>query len=432
MQFSDFKLNKQLLNAIEEAGFKQPSPIQEKAIPLGLAGHDVIGIAQTGTGKTAAFLLPILMKTKYAQGTAPRVIILAPTRELAIQIDAHIVPLSKYTDLRHTAVYGGKGIKSQIKIIQEGIDILVATPQRLIDIHRAGGVNLRSVQTMVLDEADRVMDMGFIPQISKILELVPHKKRQNFLFSATMPDKVLKLSEQFLDFPKLVEVSPQATTASTIEQVVYKVPNFNTKLNLLESLLKDEEVLEKVLIFTRTKGSANEIFRLLSSRWKDKIRVIHGNKDQNARINAIEAFAKGEIRILVATDVAARGLDVEMVSHVVNFDVPRLYEDYVHRIGRTGRAEREGIAITFANKVEEYHVKQIEQLIQMYIAEKSLFEAGVKIVETPFDEMQEIAKELDTIKKKLDPTFQGAFHDKKARHKPVQKKRYIKRKNNRI
>lgn len=432
MQFSDFKLNKQLLTAIEEAGFERPSPIQVKAIPLALAGHDVIGVAQTGTGKTAAYLLPILMKVKYAQGTAPRAIILAPTRELAMQINTHITPLAKYTDLRHTAVYGGKGIKAQIKIIEEGMDILVATPQRLIDIHRQGGVNLRSVKTMVLDEADRVMDMGFIPQISKILELVPHKKRQNLLFSATMPDKVLKLCEQFLDFPKMVEVSPQATTATTIEQICYKVPNFRTKLNLLESLLKDEEALEKVLIFTRTKGSANEIFRLLGNRWGNKVRVIHGNKDQNARINAIEAFAKGEIRILVATDVAARGLDVEMVSHVINFDVPRLYEDYVHRIGRTGRAERNGIAITFANNVEEYHVKQIEKLIQMFIPQKSLFDAQVKIVETPFEEMQEIAKELDTIKKKLDPNFQGAFHEKKDKRKTVQRKRYIKRKNNRI
>lgn len=417
--FENFKLNKQLLNAIADLGYEQATEIQKKAIPLILAGHDLLGIAQTGTGKTAAYTLPLLMKVKYAQGESPRALILAPTRELCLQIQENISKLGKYTDLRIVAVFGGKGIKTQLDEVKKGVDILVATPGRFMDIYLTGEMPTKQIQTLVLDEADKMMDMGFMPQIRKILEVIPSKKRQNLLFSATMPEKVLKLSEEFLEFPMRVEVTPQATTAETIEQILYKVPNLKTKIEFLNYLLSQEEI-SKVIIFTKTKDNANSIFKFISRKFgEENAKVIHANKDQNARLNAIEAFKNENLRILVATDVAARGIDVSEVSHVINFDVPILYEEYVHRIGRTGRAKQTGVAITFANEAEMYHVEKIEQIIRMQIPLGKIPEE-VKIYDTPFEEKQAIAKEIDIQKRKENPDFKGAFHKKKR--KPKKKK----------
>ena len=340
-------MNRQLLNAIGDMGYSDPTPIQVKAIPLALAGHDMMGIAQTGTGKTVAFVLPILMKIKYAQGNDPRALILAPTRELALQIEENLNKLSRYTDLRIVALYGGIGPKAQIEQIAQGADVIVATPGRLMDIYLRGELVMKEVKTLVLDEADKMMDMGFMPQIRKILEVIP-VKRQNLLFSATMPSKVVSLSEEFLEFPEVVEVAPQATTVDTIEQQLYEVPNLKSKINMLEHLLSGEE-FSRILVFTRTKTNADNVFKFLDRKGLGPVRVIHSNKGQNARINAINQFKEGEVRILVSTDVSARGIDVSDVSHVINFDVPVIYEDYVHRIGRTGRAKKEGVAITFAN-----------------------------------------------------------------------------------
>ncbi|MDX1904316.1 MAG: DEAD/DEAH box helicase [Thermonemataceae bacterium] len=416
--FEKFKLNRQLLNAIEDLGYQEPTEIQEKAIPLVLAGHDILGIAQTGTGKTAAYTLPLLMKIKYAQGLAPRALVLAPTRELCLQIQENIKSLGKYTDLRILAVYGGTGIKTQIQQVKEGVDILVATPGRFTDIYLSNELVTKYIQTLVLDEADKMMDMGFMPQIRKILEVIPSKKRQNLLFSATMPEKVLKLSEEFLEFPMRVEVSPQATTAETIEQILYLVPNFRTKIELLNFYLSQEESFSKVIIFTKTKDNANHIYRFLERKFgTENVKVIHANKDQNARLNAMEAFKNQDVRILVATDLAARGIDVTLVSHVINFDVPLLYEEYVHRIGRTGRANQTGIAITFANEAEIYHIKKIEELIRMEIPQQSI-PLEVKIFETDFEEKQAIAREMDKQKRKENPDFKGAFHEKKRKQKP--------------
>jgi ATP-dependent RNA helicase RhlE len=359
--FNDFKLNKQLLLAVAEAGFTLPTPVQQQTIPLLLAGHDVLGVAQTGTGKTAAFGLPVLMKTKYAQGTNPRALILAPTRELAIQIETHIKALATYTDLRILAIYGGLGPKTQIEIIAQGVDILIATPGRLMEIYLKGALVLKDLKTLVLDEADKMMDMGFMPQIRRILEIIP-RKRQNVLFSATMPERVTLLSEEFLEFPVRVEVTPPAQTASTVSQTLYAVPNLLTKINLLEFLLhRDKETMTRVLLFTRTKEHADQVAHFLERKAPaGEVRVIHGNKGQNARINSMDSFRAGEVRYLVATDVAARGIDVPMVSHVINFDVPLIHDDYVHRIGRTGRAGREGVAITLAEPREHRLLRNIE------------------------------------------------------------------------
>ncbi|WP_083422224.1 DEAD/DEAH box helicase [Arsenicibacter rosenii] len=412
--FEDFALNRQLLNAIADAGYTQPTPIQLKSIPLILQNHDVLGIAQTGTGKTAAYVLPLLMKVKYAQGNAPRAIILAPTRELAIQINDAIGELAKYTDLRHTAIYGGLGPKTQIERLKNGIDILVATPGRFMDLYLTGEIVTKEIKTMILDEADKMMDMGFMHQIRSILEIIP-RKRQNLLFSATFPDKVERLSAEFLEAPVRVEVTPQASTAEMVAQVIYEVPNFRTKINLLEYLVLQEGT-ERVIVFTRTKQSAENIYKFLARKVvnEEYIRVIHANKGQNTRINSMEAFKEGQIRVLVATDVAARGIDVANVTHVINFDVPIIYEDYVHRIGRTGRANRSGKAITFMTMAEEYHVGKIEKIIRMKVPRLPM-PGNVEQIETPFDEQQAMLREIDEQKRKEDPTFKGAFHEKKIK-----------------
>ena len=377
-----------------------------------MAGHDLLGIAQTGTGKTAAFVLPILMKLKYAQGDHARALILAPTRELVMQIEDNAKELSRYTDLRIVSLYGGLGPKSQIAAIEQGVDIIVSTPQRFLDIYLKGIIHTKQIKTMVLDEADKMMDMGFMPQIKNVLEVVP-TKRQNMLFSATMHDKVILLTEDFLEFPEKIEIAPQATVVDTIEQRLYEVPNFKTKINLLEYFLKQPE-LERVIVFTKTRVNADNVSKFIDRKDLGPVRVIHANKGQNSRINAMYDFKEGEVRVLVSTDVTARGMDISMVSHVINFDVPLIDEDYVHRIGRTGRANQQGIAITFANELEMHSVEKIETLIQNSIPR---FEVPAQVVveKTPFIESQEMARAIDDLKKKNDPDFKGAFHEKKKR-----------------
>jgi ATP-dependent RNA helicase RhlE len=412
--FENFKLNKQILEAVKEANYQSPTPIQERAIPIILAGHDLLGIAQTGTGKTAAYLLPLLFKLKYAQGQHPRALILAPTRELVMQIAEEAVKFASYTDLRIVSLYGGLGPKGQIEQLQGGVDMLIATPGRFIDLYKRGEIFPRDIKTMILDEADKMLDMGFLPQIKSILEVIPVKK-QKLLFSATFSNKVEALSHDFLEFPERVEIAPQATTADTVKQVYYLLPNIKTKINLLAHLLRTEE-MPRVMIFTKSRKNAEAIFRYLERSDSGEIKVIHANKGQNTRINAMEQFKEGKIRILVATDVAARGLDITDVSHVVNFDVPLIYEDYVHRIGRTGRAQKKGEAITFVNPAEVYHFEKIQEIIRMKLT-ADIIPKEVEIPKTPFEEQQGYEREIDDQKKKEDPDFMGGFHDKKARPK---------------
>ncbi len=390
-----------------------------------------MGIAQTGTGKTAAYLLPILMKIKFAHGDAPRVLILTPTRELAMQVHSSVLDFTKYTDIRAAVAYGGVGPKTQIENIRNGIDILIATPGRFMDIYLKNELVTKSISTFVMDEADKMMDMGFMPQIRKILEVVP-RKRQNLLFSATMPERVERLTEEFLEFPMKIEVSPQATTVKTVTQVLYQVPNFKTKINLLQHFLRQKELFHRVIVFVRTRQNAENIYKFISRKIDSDVKVVHANKGQNTRINSVEAFKEGGVRVLVATDVAARGIDVSLVSHVINFDVPVIYEDYVHRIGRTGRAKNTGDAITFANEAELYHMHKIEKIIKMKVPVAPIPEKVV-IEETPFEEKQDILRELDALRKKDDPEFMGAFHEKKASNtKPkTERKRPYKPGNNR-
>jgi ATP-dependent RNA helicase RhlE len=411
--FDDFKFNRQVLNAIADAGYTEVTPIQEKAMPPILNGQDVMGIAQTGTGKTAAYVLPIIMKLKYAQGENPRALIISPTRELALQIEENVKQFAAYTDLRVVALYGGLGPKTQIELINKGVDIIVATPGRFMDIYLAGHIVTKTLQVLVLDEADKMMDMGFMPQINRILEVVP-VKRQNLLFSATMSDKIHQLSNNFLEFPTIIEVTPQATPAQTVNQKLYYVPNVKTKINLLKKLLDEPDDIKKLIIFCKTRMAAEDVYKFLLRKFGEKeVKVLHANKGQNTRINSINAFKNDEVKILVATDVASRGIDVSDVSHVINFDVPIVIEDYVHRIGRTGRAFQSGEAITFCNPAEEYYIHQAEKLIRQPIPVYAI-PPDVFIEATEYDERQEQAKEVDLQKRRDDPDFKGAFHEKKT------------------
>ena len=411
--FEELKFNRQILNAIADSGYTEATDVQQKAIPPIMNGQDVMGIAQTGTGKTAAYVLPIIMRLKYAQGESPRALIIAPTRELAMQIEENVKAYSKYTDLRTVTLYGGLGPKTQIELVSKGVDIIVATPGRFMDIYLAGHIVTKNLQVLVLDEADKMMDMGFMPQINRILEVVP-RKRQNLLFSATMSDKIRQLSENFLEFPIEIEVTPQATPAQTVTQQLYMVPNFRTKINVLKHLLDGESDIKKLMVFCKTRTNAEEVFKFLQRRYGSQgVKVLHANKGQNTRINSINAFKDDKIKILVATDVAARGIDVSDVSHVINFDVPFVIEDYVHRIGRTGRAFHSGVAITLANPAEEYYIDKIEKLTRQPIPISPL-PPDVFIEETPYEERQSQNKEIDDQKRKENPEFKGAFHEKKT------------------
>ena len=404
------------MNALDDMGITAPTEIQEKAIPRVRSGQDLIGIAQTGTGKTAAYVLPVLGHLRYAQDNDPRCLILVPTKELVIQVSDHTRRMANYTDLRVVSLYGGIGPKAQMAEVEAGCDIIVATPGRFMEIYLKGSIVVKKLKYMVLDEADRMMDMGFMPQLRQILEVIP-RKRQNLLFSATFPPRVEKLSEEFLLWPQRVEVTPESTPVETVEQVFYRVPNFRTKLNLLTQLLEDFEEYKRVIIFSRTKDYAENISRYLDRLDLGEVRVIHSNKGQNSRLNAMDDFRTGDVRILVSTDVSARGIDIPEVSHVINFSVPRDYLDYVHRIGRTGRAFRAGKAITFVDPAETYHLKKIEGIIRMQVPSVELPE-DLEVLETTKQEKQEQAREIDHQKRKEDPNYKGAFHDKKRKPKP--------------
>lgn len=412
-EWKSFKLNKQLLLAIEEAGYTQPTEVQRKCIPLVLGGQQVIGIAQTGTGKTAAYLLPLLMKVKFAQSPGPRALIVGPTKELVVQVAQNAKQLAAFTDVRVGVIFGGIGLRSQIEMLKNGVDVLVATPGRFLELYQQRAIHVKEIKTLVIDEADRMMDMGFIHQLRRIFDVIP-RKRQNLLFSATFSQKVEQLAEDFLEFPHKIEVTPQATAARQVHQEYYKTPNLKTKINFLEYLLRDAEQFKRVMVFAGTKTSASNVFKFIERKGLASVRVIHSNKSQNTRLNALNDFKAGHIRVLVCTDVAARGIDVSKVSHVINFDVPSKHSDYVHRIGRTGRAMEIGKAITLATDAELYHLQKIEILMREKIPEKKL-PAAVVVEKTDFEEAQEIARSIDRQRQAEDPTFKGAFHDKKER-----------------
>lgn len=411
MVWDALKISKSLVKAALEMGFEHPTLVQQRCIPLILGGQKVIGIAQTGTGKTAAYLLPLLTKLNYTKAMAPRALVLAPTKELVMQIGLHAKELAKHTDLKIVELFGGVGPKGQIELLNAGADLLIATPGRFLEIYLRGEIKVKSIMALVIDEADRMMDMNFMPQIRKVFEVLP-PKRQNLLFSATFPPRVEKMAMEFIDFPVKVEITPQSSASVQVRQVVYKTANFKTKLNLLLHFLKDPE-FSRVMVFARRKETVGNLTKYLDRINVGAARAIHSNKGQNTRINSLREFREGKVRILVSTEVAARGIDVEKVSHVVNFDVPMIYEDYVHRIGRTGRAFQTGVAITFVTAADVYHIGRIEAMINERIR-VAKFPEEVEIEVTPFEESQKIALEIDIQKRRADPTFQGAFHARKG------------------
>lgn len=363
MTFDNLEIIEPLLRALNHEGYSTPTPIQQQAIPVILNNHDVLGCAQTGTGKTAAFSIPILQNiykaTSKGQRREVKALVLTPTRELAVQIDESFAAYGRYTDLRHTVIYGGVGQRTQTDALRRGVDILVATPGRLLDLMNQGYVDLRRVEFFVLDEADRMLDMGFIHDIRRIVSKIP-QKRQTLLFSATMPDEIAHLAESILRDPVRIEVTPAASTVDTIEQYLYYADREH-KMPLLVDLLKDQSK-ESVLIFSRTKHGADKIAKNLL---REGIRsdAIHGNKSQTARQIALKKFKAKKIRVLIATDIASRGIDIDNLSHVINYDLPEDPESYVHRIGRTGRAGMSGIALSFCDTKERTLLKSIQKLI---------------------------------------------------------------------
>ena len=362
MLFKDLNIIEPILKAIGEAGYESPTPIQEKSIPAILKEKDILGCAQTGTGKTAAFAVPILqniIEDKQDNERKLRALIVAPTRELAIQIGENFTAYSKYLDIKSTVIFGGVNQSSQVRKIKSGVDVLIATPGRLLDLSNQRHVDLKNIKYFVLDEADRMLDMGMIHDVKKIISKLP-KDRQNLLFSATMPKEVMKLVNSILKNPVKVEVQPVSSTVDVISQGVYFVAKKNKK-SLLVHLLKDENI-KSVIVFSRTKHGANKIAKDLNHVGIEAA-AIHGNKTQNQRQVALNNFKEGNIRVLVATDIAARGIDIDELSHVINYDLPDVPETYVHRIGRTGRAGKEGVALTFCDEEERAMLISIEKVI---------------------------------------------------------------------
>lgn len=367
--FSQFGLHTELLQALNGLNFQKPTQIQQDAIPHALAGKDLLACAMTGSGKTAAFVLPVLQRLQGKPRGQTRALIITPTRELAAQIVEHFAALAKHTRLRAAAVYGGVSMKPQQDALRRGVDVVVATPGRLLDHVRQGNTNFSALETLVLDEADRMLDMGFLPDIRRILEVLPTRERQTLFFSATMPAPIAALSREILRQPVMINVQRQSTPATGITQALYPV-NGGVKTELLIELLRRDEI-GNAIVFTRTKHRANRLFEKLE-RAGIAAERIHGNRSQAQRTDALKGFKSGKYRVLVATDIVARGIDVTLLDHVINFDVPHTPEDYIHRIGRTARAEATGDAFTFVSHEEEKNVRDIERVLGRKLQRRKL------------------------------------------------------------
>ncbi len=366
MTFEDLNLGTPLMNALNDLGYTNPTPIQEQVYSTILSGRDVVGIAQTGTGKTFAYILPLLRHLKFSDQKQPRILVLVPTRELVVQVMGEIEKLSTYINVRIKGAYGGTNINTQKQNVYDGCDILVATPGRLLDLALSGVLRLKSIQKLVIDEVDEMLNLGFRTQLTNLLDILP-EKRQNLLFSATMTADVEMVIDDFFNSPEKFTIVPKGTPLENIEQRVYHVPNFFTKVNLLSHLLATDEEMTKVLIFAESKRLVDRLEEKIAEDFEKNIGVIHSNKSQNYRLRSIDRFQKGDYKILIATDLIARGIDFDDVTHVINFDTPDFPENYLHRIGRTGSAEAKGVAITFVNQVEEEFQVAIESLMNYQI-----------------------------------------------------------------
>ena len=418
MTFQDLNLNTPLLRAVEELGFTEATTIQHRVFPIVMSGRDVCGIAQTGTGKTFAYLLPCLRQWKFDKNKDPQILILVPTRELVVQVVEAVNKLTPYMSVNAVGVFGGVNINTQQIALESGADVLVATPGRLFDLIMNGAFKTKMIKKLVIDEMDEMLNLGFRKQITNILELLP-AKRQNLLFSATITDDVEKLMNDYFSAPIRVEAAPTGTPLENIIQNGYDVPNFNTKVNLLELLLASNESMTKVLIFAATKALADQLFEKLNEKFPETVGVIHSNKEQNHRFNTVKQFKAGVYKYLIATDVMARGIDVAEVTHVINFDTPDVPENYIHRIGRTGRADKKGISITFVTEKEKVLQKAIETLMKQEIPMLALpNDLDISEILTE-DEKPKVRMKIIQIKVPKKEESGPAFHEKSAKNSKV-------------
>ena len=415
--FEQLKLNKPQLKALADLQISTPTPIQEKAIPAVLSGNDLIGLAQTGTGKTLAYLLPIFRSLPFSDQKHPRILIIVPTRELVEQVLGVSESLTRYQNVRVAGVYGDSNINRQKERINEGLDIVIATPGRLYDLAVSGVLRLSSIQKVVLDEVDEMLLIGFRPQLMNILDILP-ARRQNIMFSATLPEEVEDLINTYFLHPRKIEIVPAGTPLEKIDQSAIPVPNYKTKVNYLLKALEQAQ-MEKVLVFVKNKRIADRLYGDLEPALEGEIDVIHSNKTQNYRFHSVQGFAEGSIRILIATDVVSRGMDIPGVSHVINFDLPRHPEQYIHRIGRTGRARQHGKAISLFTAAEEEMLLEIEILMLKEIPQKAL-PKDIEISKELMPEEKDSQKDKEISRPKKDLHKPGpAFHEKKEKNKKV-------------
>ncbi len=418
MNFSDLNLNSSLLKALSDLELVHPTTIQQNAFSPIMAGSDVLGIAQTGTGKTFAYLLPILRQWQYKAKRYPEILIIVPTRELVVQVVTEVEKLAAYMNFKVAGAYGGANIKSQMAAIHPGVDMVVATPGRLNDLLLNGTIKSSAVKKLVIDEVDEMLGLGFQTQLQNILDLLP-AKRQSLMFTATLVQEVEDFINRNFRSPIKIEAAPTGTPLSNIKQIGYKVPNFNTKMNFLRFLLANDSEMSKVLIFASGKSIADEIFERMAVDFEDELAVIHGNKNQNTRFKTVEDFSAGKSRILISTDLMARGLDVSEVSHVINMDVPPVAENYMHRIGRTGRAGKKGICTTMISEFDKEYQKDVEQLMGKKISIKKLPET-IEISDVLItEEIPVINMKIIEVKRPQNLFGGKSHHEKKEKNKKV-------------
>jgi ATP-dependent RNA helicase RhlE len=422
MTFSELNLNRQLLNALEDLGLSSPTAIQEKVFSTVMSGKDVCGLAQTGTGKTFAYLLPCLRQFQFSKIKNPQILILVPTRELVVQVCEEVQKLTKYMSVVSVGVYGGVNLRPQAAEVAAGADLIVGTPGRIVDLLAKGVLKSKSIKKLVIDEFDEMLNLGFRAQLKNIFDRLP-ERRQNLMFSATLNEDVEVLIKHYFEGLERVEATPVGTPLENISQSYYEILNFNTKVNFLKLLFNENPEMNKVLVFVSTKHLADMVFEQLEITFGETIRVIHSNKAQNHRFSAVNEFESGKCRILVATDVIARGLDVAEVSHVINFDLPSIPESYVHRIGRTGRVERKGVAISFVIEREKEFLSGIEKLMNFSMPKLELPENLEINTSMLVDEMPKIYTKAIEVKAPKREGVGEAFHEKSEKNSKVNVRR---------
>ncbi len=418
MTFAEFNLKKPIIDALNDVGYTDATVIQQKVFAVAMSGRDICGIAQTGTGKTFAYLLPCLNQWKFSKEKYAQILVIVPTRELVTQVVNAVNELTAYMSVAAIGLYGGTNINTQTLEIVKGVDVLVGTPGRLFDLIMNGAIKTRDIKKLVIDEMDEMLNLGFRTQLKNILDLLP-TKRQSLLFSATITGEVERLINDFFINPVMLEAAPTGTPLQNIFQIGYEVPNFYTKVNLLKLLLAADEAMTKVLVFVATKKMADELYTQLESTYKDNCGVIHSNKEQNHRFNTVNQFHSGAYKFIIATDIVARGIDIAEVSHVINFDVPAVPENHIHRIGRTGRADKKGIAITFFTEKERSLLAVIEDLMHYKVPTKELPETLIISTVLTEDEVPKIYMKPYQIKLPKKEEVGSAFHEKSAKNSKV-------------